>query len=148
MKVHGNCAMSLFLTYLEGADIMMFQGFRRKFRPGHPYLDALRKHVEEGGGLLVTDPGAGGGDREIGSTHPFPEIAVRGEPASVGATEIPELIVEGKHPITGGLADKTRFPTPVFEHKDHRHLSYAGSTFEPGPEGQVRNTSGVYYLTG
>ena len=28
MKVHGNCAMSLLFTYLEGADIMLFNQFQ------------------------------------------------------------------------------------------------------------------------
>jgi uncharacterized membrane protein len=123
---------------------MLFQGFRRKFRPNHPYLDALREHVQEGGGLLLADNSARGDDRQIVSTHPFPEIAVRGEPTTEVERGIPELIVHGEHPITGELRDRTRFPVTVFEHKGHRHLSYEGGTFEPGPEGHVfvRNASG------
>ena len=145
MKVHGNCALSLLFTYLEGADIMLFNQFQRKFRPGHPFLEALRRHVEEGGGLLLTDNSGGGHDQQIVSTHPFPEIAVRGEPAAVDETGIPELTVYGSHRATRGVADRTRFALTAHEHKGHRHLSYEGRTFESGPEGEVlvRNEGGA-----
>ena len=143
MKVHGNCALPLFFTYLAGADVMHFQGFQRKFRSGHPYLDSLREHVEKGGGLLLTDNVAGGDDRQIVSCHPFPEIAVREKGRQIGEG-VPELVVGGKHPITGKIKGKTHFSASVIEHKGHRHVSYEGRTFEPGPQGQVlvRNASG------
>ena len=145
MKVHGNCALSLLLTYVEGSDIMLFNGFRRQFRTGHPFIEALRGHVEEGGGLLLSDTIGGGHDKQIVATHPFPEIAVRGAPAAIGESEIPELTVQGKHPATGGLADNLCFAATVHEGKRHRHLSYEGRTFEPGVDGQVlvRNASGA-----
>ncbi|NKB72409.1 MAG: hypothetical protein GKR89_35480 [Candidatus Latescibacteria bacterium] len=144
MKVHGNCTLSLLYAYLEQADVVLLQNFRRNFRPDHPYLQALREHVQQGGGLLLADNRALVDDRETVSLHPFPEVAVRGRPAAEHGPHPPELVVDGNHPITGRLADKTRFTAAAHEHHDHRHLSYAGTTFVPGPQGQVciRNAFG------
>jgi hypothetical protein len=89
------------------------------------YHEAERKMVR----TKTKCPGMKACDRQIISTHPFPEIAV--EPTTGVERGIPELIVHGEHPNTGGLADRTHFPVTVFEHKDHRHLSYEGGTFDP-----------------
>ena len=137
MKVHGNCAMSLFMTYLERADVMLFHGFRRNFRSDHPYLEALRQHIVEGGGLLLVENRPRAGDREIVSVHPFPEIAVSGKAARMTGNKIPDLVVVDEHPVTRGLALKESFQPVVFEHKDHQHSTYEGRTFEPGPKGDV-----------
>jgi|GEM_PF-777398 hypothetical protein len=144
MKVHGNCALPLLMTYLDGADVMFLNGFHRKFRPGHQFLHALREHVEKGAGMLLAEGRTVVGDLEIASSHPFPEIGAMGKPVQVLGQEIPELIVEGRHPIVNGLADGTRFPVSVFWHHGHSHVPYSGSTIEPGPGGQVlvRNVFG------
>ena len=144
MKVHGNCSLSLLMTYLDGADVMLLNGFHRKFRPGHQFLHALREHVERGAGMLLSEPRRTVGDLEIATSHPFLEIGSMGRPVQDLGHDIPELTIEGRHPIVKGLTDGTRFPVSVFTHHGHSHISYSGSTFEPGPHGQVlvRNAFG------
>jgi len=144
MKVHGNCTLSLLMTYLEGADVMLLNGFHRKFRPGHQFLHALSEHVEKGAGMLLSEPRTTVGDLEIASSHPFPEIGSMGKPVQDLGSGVPELIIEARHPILKGLADRTRFPVSVFTHHGHSHISYSGSTLEQGPGGQVlvRNAFG------
>lgn len=63
---------------------------------------------------------------------------------TVGDLDIPELVVDGRHPIVNELTDKTQFAVSVFTHHDHSHIAYEGSTFDPGPNGQVliRNAFG------
>jgi hypothetical protein len=133
MKVHGNYTLSLLMTYLDGANVMLLNGFHRKFRSGHPFLHALREHVEKGTGLLLSEPRTTVGDLEIASSHPFPEIGAMGKPVQDLGHDIPEMIVEGRHPIVNGLAEGTRFPVSVFTHQGHSHISYDGSTFSQGP---------------
>ncbi len=144
MKANGNCALSLLHTYLESADVMLLNGCRRKFRPGHAFLQGLREHVEKGGGLLLAEVRPTVGDHEIAVSHPFPEIGVKGKTASDPGDGIPELVVAGRHPIVKGLAAGRRFAVTVFTHDDHSHIAYEGSTFEPGPDSQVlvRNAFG------
>ena len=144
MKVHGNCALSLLMTYLDSADVMVLNGFHRKFRPGHQFLHGLREHVEKGAAMLLSEGRTVVGDLEIAHSHPFPEIAAVGKPVQDLGNDVPELIVEGRHPVINGLVDGTRFPVSVFSHHGHSHLSYSGSTFDPCPGGQVlvRNAFG------
>ena len=100
--------------------------------------------MEKGGGLLLSDHRAQGDDHEIVSSHPFPEIGVRSSPAPEPKRDTPELVIDGTHPITGGLAGKARFTPAAIEHKGHRHIAYERRTFEPGPKGPVlvRNAFG------
>ena len=131
MSVHGNCAMPLLMIYLEGADVMLFQTFVRKFGPRHAqvFLPALREHVEKGGGLLLADDRLGGDDRQVVSCHPFPEVGVAGEPASYADSEIPGLVIDATHPATGSQRAGTRFTPSIHEHDDHRHVAYRGRTY-------------------
>jgi hypothetical protein len=145
MKVHGNCSMSLLMTYLQLADIVVFQSFRRKFTARQAFLPALRKHVESGGGLLLADDRVNAADDgTIVFSHLFPEVGQRGEPVAKGVGESPELVIGSAHPITAGVKANTRFTAAAFEHKNHRHVAYTGMTYEPGPSGQVvvRNVAG------
>ena len=100
--------------------------------------------VEKGTGLLLSEPRTTVGDLEIASSHPFPEIGAMGKPVQDLGHDIPEMIVEGRHPIVNGLAEGTRFPVSVFTHQRSQSYLLRWQHVQPGPPGHVlvRNAFG------
>ena len=120
------------LGYLQGADVLVLQNFNEELDLDHPFIRALRKYVENGGGLLI------GHDTGWFMFNPFEEVAVRGYPEHNVEAERhvinTDLVTDMAHPALGKIPVNTRFSTEFYDHM----------IFVPGPKGQVivRNTFG------
>ena len=123
--------IDILLNSLELADIFFSFYFRREFGPKHKFWDLLRQHAEEGGTLFICDARRKLNPRWIAGGHPFPEIAVWGDPTEDPGNEL--TICEG-HPAKGDAPGEARFESSLYD----------GGSLEPGDGGSVlaRNASG------
>ena len=127
MLGHGNGRIDTPFNYLATADLLFFHNFQRKFGPGHRFWSRLREHVEEGGSLLTIDSRQVLDESWVASSHPFPEVAVWGDPSGKPEDTAGELVVWGGHPAIGDVAGETGFASDF----------YHGASLEPGIEGHV-----------
>lgn len=132
--------IDVLLNALEVADLFHFYDFHRAFAPTHAVWERLRRHVEEGGALLVSESRPRVNARWIAGGHPFPEIAVWGESAGEPQFATTDDAATGiltsceGHPAIGSVPGEVAFES---------HL-YGGGHLEPGEQGSVlvRNDSG------
>lgn len=126
------------LRYLKHFDVVILQNYNVSIPVTAPAAVALRKYVEEGGGVMLAH------DTAWFMDSPFPEIATRGYPTknveAVRHVVDTDLKVTASHPALGKLQPGTVFKP---EFRDHM-------IFRPGRQGQVviTNTFGdpVYVL--
>ena len=120
------------LSYLAGADVIVLQNFNEDFGPEHPFVQALRQYVAEGGGLLLAH------DSGWFLSSPVPEVATRAVPTrSVEADRHVvnvDLVTGDADAALGDAPTQTRFGTEFYDHM----------IFAPGEDGRVivRNTFG------
>lgn len=102
------------LNYLKGADVVLLQNFNNEFGPKHPFVRALRKYVEGGGGLLI------GHDTGWFMASPFEGVAVRGYPTRMVEAKRhvvnTDLMTDIAHPALGDIPARTRFSTEFNDH--------------------------------
>lgn len=122
MKVHGNCKHSLLMSYLERADVMYFQNFRRAFKPDDPFLAGLREFVKQGGGAYIGERRKTIESDCLAAVHPFHEVAVH-RPASDGIGNT--LEIAAPHPAVM-MKKREQYASP----------GYGGAMWEPGPKGK------------
>ena len=120
------------LKYLKQLDVVVLQNFNMPLPADDPIVKALRRYVEEGGGLFLVH------DTAWFMASPFPEIATRGRPKhkveAVRHVVDRKLVVAQSHKALGSVKAGTELTT---EFRDHM-------IFKPGPKGTVliRNAFG------
>ena len=111
--------------YLDRLDVVILQNFNVELDYSDAWVQALRKYVLDGGGLMIAH------DTGWYMASPAPEIAVRDYPTrrveSVRHVVETDLEVVSSHPALGSLEGGVTFP-PDF--RDHM-------IFRPGPQGRV-----------
>ena len=123
--------MEILFTSLELADVFFFYDFRRAFGPEHGVWERLRRYVEEGGALFISDVRPKVSPRWLAGGHPFPEVALWGNPPEGPGNEL--TVCEG-HPAIGAAPGEAPFESGL----------YQGGSLEPGDRGYVlaRNAAG------
>ena len=120
------------LSYLKQLDVVVLQNFNLDLKASHPIVKALRRYVEEGGGLFLVH------DTAWFMASPFPEVARRGYPKhkveAVRHVLDRTLKVAAAHPALGKVKPGTEFTTEFTDHM----------IFKPGNKGTVfvRNAFG------
>jgi len=117
--------------YLQQVDVVVLQNFNVHLDYSHPWVQALRQYVLDGGGLMIAH------DTGWYMASPTPEIAARDYPTrqveSVRHVVETDLRVVTPHPALGALEEGISF-FPDF--RDHM-------IFRPGERGAVVIENGV-----
>ena len=118
-------------AYLERVDVVLLQNFNVHLDYSHPWVQALRQYVLDGGGLMIAH------DTGWYMASPTPEVAARDYPTrqveSVRHVVETDLRVVTPHPALGALEEGVAFD-PDF--RDHM-------IFRPGERGAVVIENGV-----
>jgi len=111
---------------LAGCDVVVFSGINRMGAGTPGWREEVRKFVDDGGGAIFTHHACGGRQPALVYTFGdslFPEI-VKGIKER---SEITDLTIRAKHPVTEGLAGNSTF----------KHSYYDHMRLVPGPQGIV-----------
>jgi hypothetical protein len=114
------------LSYFEGADVVILQNFNESLKRSAPFVQMLKKYVQQGGGVMLAH------DTAWFMASPWPKVAKRGFPehkveAQRHVVEVDLIVEDVHHPALRGIEPGTRF-YPEF--RDHM-------IFRPGAAGTV-----------